>query len=85
MASELVKICYLIFSHAFDWFFLCFVFSWGGELPTGWSVGGSCQDRTCRGGAGTEEAKREETVFSKVKASMHPASGWVKEGYAKMF
>lgn len=36
------------------------------------------------GGAGTEEAKREETVFSKVKASMHPASGWVKGEYAKM-
>lgn len=60
-------------------------FSPWGELPTGWSVGGSCQDRTCRGGAVTEETKREETAFSKVKAIMHPASGWVKEGQARMF
>lgn len=68
----------------FDWFFFVLFSPWW-ELATGWSVGGSCQDRTCRGGAGTEEAKREETIFFKVKASMHPASAWVKEGYAKVF
>jgi hypothetical protein len=34
MASELVKICYLIFSHAFDWFFVLFSpWSGGGSYP----------------------------------------------------
>lgn len=30
------------------------LFSPWGEVPTGWSVGGSCQDPTCRDGAGPE-------------------------------
>lgn len=34
------------------------LFSPWGELPTGWSVGGCCQDPTCREGTGTEEAER---------------------------
>lgn len=52
------------------------LFSPWGELPTGWSVGGSYQDPTCRNGAGTGEAKREELVSSKVKANLtQPVDG----------